>query len=187
MQPGAGVGPVALRGAQRDTQCGGRLAAGHAGEVAQVDDLGGQRVGLLEPVECLVESEPVVRGRLGDVERRCQIDALAVAAVPDAPLAPCLLDEDAAHGEPRRREEMAAAVPRLLALRADQAQVRLMDQCGCFQCLAGPLRRQPCRGELAQLIVDQRQKLPCGRGIARLDGTEDARDFANAAASGRKK
>ena len=68
--------------------------------------------------------------------------------------------------------------PRLSQGRAssasDQPQVGLVDQGGGLERLAGLLLRQPLRGEPAQLVVDQRQQLLGGLGVAPLDGGEDA-------------
>ena len=68
--------------------------------------------------------------------------------------------------------------PRLSHVRAvvgaDEPEVRLVDQGGGLERLAGLLLGQPLGGELAQLVVDQRQELLGGLGVALLDGREDA-------------
>ena len=58
--------------------------------------------------------------------------------------------------------------------RPDEPEVGLVDQGRGLEGLPGLLLRQPLGGELAQLVVDQRQE-PLGRlGVALLDGREDA-------------
>ena len=61
-------------------------------------------------------------------------------------------------------------------LAADQPQVRLVDQGGGLQRLAGLLLGQLLGRQLAQLVVDQRQELLGGVRIAALDGGQDAGD-----------
>src|SRR5262249_26964545 len=56
---------------------------------------------------------------------------------------------------------------------------RLVDQCGGLKRLPRMLLGQLLRRQLAQLVVDQRQELAGGAGIALLDGGEDARDFGH--------
>ena len=57
---------------------------------------------------------------------------------------------------------------------SDQPEVRLVDQGGGLERLAGLLLRQPLGGQLAQLVVDQRQELLGRLGVALLDRREDA-------------
>ena len=90
-----------------------------------------------------------------------------------------LLDEDAAHGLGRRGEEVAAAVPAPGRLVADQPEVGLVDQGRGLERLARLLLRQPLGGELAQLVVDQRQELLGRLRVALLDGREDACDVVH--------
>ena len=49
-----------------------------------------------------------------------------------------------------------------------------MDQGRGLERLPGLLLGQPLRGQLAQLVVDQRQQLLGGLRVALLDGREDA-------------
>ena len=49
-----------------------------------------------------------------------------------------------------------------------------MDQGRGLERLPGLLLGQPLRGQLAQLVVDQRQELLGGLRVALLDGREDA-------------
>ena len=58
--------------------------------------------------------------------------------------------------------------------RADEPEVRLVDQGGGLERLAGPLPGQPMGGQPAKLVVDQREKLIGRLGLAFLDGHEGA-------------
>ena len=57
---------------------------------------------------------------------------------------------------------------------SDQPEVGLVDQGRGLERLAGLLLRQPLGGQLAQLVVDQRQELLGRLRVALLDGREDA-------------
>ena len=57
---------------------------------------------------------------------------------------------------------------------ADQPQVRLVDQGRRLERLAGLLLASLCGRQPAQLVVDQRQELRRGTGVALLDGVQDA-------------
>ena len=72
---------------------------------------------------------------------------------------------------------MAAAAPLLGLLDIDQAQVGLVDQGGGLERLPRFLVGQLLGGQLAQLVIDQRQQLRGGVGVALLDGGQDARHF----------
>ena len=92
----------------------------------------------------------------------------AAAALP-GPLATGVVDEDAAHGLGRRREEVVATLPFPGLVPADQPDVGLVHQSGGLDGLAGLLPRQPPGGELAEFVVDQRQQLLGRPGVAVLD------------------
>src|SRR5262249_17234241 len=62
---------------------------------------------------------------------------------------------------------------------AHQPQVGLVQQRGRLQGLAGLFLGQLLGRESAQLVVDQRQELLRGRGVALLDGGQDARDLGH--------
>ncbi len=96
----------------------------------------------------------------------------------DAPFAPRLLNQDAAHRLGRGTQEMTATLPGLFRA-ANQAKICLMDQRGRLQGLARLLLGHFLGGKLAQFIVDQRQKLLGGFRIALLDGAQDVRNVAH--------
>src|SRR5438128_718287 len=60
MEPGAGVGPVALGGRRGDAEEPGRLGAGEAAEIAQLDQLRLDRVLSGQLAQRLVDGQQVV-------------------------------------------------------------------------------------------------------------------------------
>ena len=64
-------------------------------------------------------------------------------------------------------------------LRIHQPEVGLVDQRRGLERLAGLLLGHLCGGQLAQLVVDQRQELLGGVRVALLDGGQDARHLAH--------
>ena len=91
---------------------------------------------------------------------------------------PGALDENAPHGFRRRREELCATGPTWLVL-SGQAQPGFMNQRGGLESVAGTFARHLVRGQPAQFVIDERQQLLGGLGLALLDGFEDARDVAH--------
>jgi hypothetical protein len=59
-----------------------------------------------------------------------QLDTVEAATMANAPFAAGSFDENAAHGLGGGREEVAATVPALLRLGADEPQIGLVDQGG---------------------------------------------------------
>src|SRR5262249_58566978 len=88
-----------------------RCGRGQAGEVRRVDEPGGDRIGLFESLQGLVQGRPVLLDGLRDFERLVQIDTLSAAAMPHPSFAASLFDEDTAHGQAGRSEEMSPTVP----------------------------------------------------------------------------
>jgi hypothetical protein len=125
------------------------------------------------------EGQQVVVGRLD--EDRVEVDSNShpISASLQPLAAPGSLDQDAPHRLGRRGEEVAPAVERLRRVGPDEPQVRLVDERRGLERLPRRLARQPCRGEPAELLVDQRQERPGGPGVALLDGREDARHVAH--------
>ena len=74
---------------------------------------------------------------------------------------------------------MASAFPSLGTILVHQPQVGLMDQGRGLQRLPGRLLGHPLGGELAQLVVDERQELLRGVRVALLDGAQDSSDFGH--------
>src|SRR5262245_29552817 len=65
------------------------------------------------------------------------------------------------------------------SLVANQPKIGFVNQCRGFERLSRFLLREPLSRELAQLVVDERQKLFGGGRVALLDGRKDARDLAH--------
>ena len=90
-----------------------------------------------------------------------------------------VINQNSPHGFGRRTKEMPAAVPVPGLIHVDQSQIRLVDQRRGLQRLPRPLLRQALGGQLAQLVIDQRQQLGSGVRVALLDGGQDARDVTH--------
>jgi hypothetical protein len=161
---------VPVRGARGDAQDFGRLVPRQAREVAQLDQAGLQRVAPGELGEGRVQGqERLVRLGCGR-EVRVQLLTLPAAAVFEPPLAPGVLDQDTPHRFGGGGEEVFPGVPVLRVVHAGQAQVGFVDQRRGVEGLARLLLRQLLGGQPAQLVVDQRQELLGGVGVALLDG-----------------
>src|SRR5262249_49302242 len=124
-EPRAGERPAAIGGAVRDGEQVRRLFQRQPGEVVELDKIGRGRIGGGQLVERLVDGEPVRAGGGGGREVVGQLDPDGVAPALEAGLAAGGLDEDAAHGLGRGREEVPAAVELLVP---DEPQVRLVDE-----------------------------------------------------------
>ena len=98
----------------------------------------------------------------------------------EARFAASVLDHDAAHRLGSGGEEVSAVVPRLGRVVAGETQVRFVYQGGRVERLAGFLAGELPRRQLAQFVVDQRQELVRGVGLAPLDLTEDAGHLTHA-------
>src|SRR5262249_61305168 len=105
LEPGPGIGPVAVGGGRGDAQHLGGLLAGQAGKVAQLDELRLLGIDRGQLLEGLVEGEQlVVRLGCGDGLEglSSQVAAALLGTLPAG-----VVDQDTAHGGGRRREEMA--------------------------------------------------------------------------------
>ena len=102
------------------------------------------------------------------------VKSSAVAAVLLALLSAGIFNEDAPHGFRRGGEEVAAVVPAGGVGGVDEPQICLVDGGRRVQRVAGRFLGHPGCREFAQLLVDQRQKLPGGVRIALFDGGKDA-------------
>ncbi len=77
-----------------------------------------------------------------------------------------VFDQNPAHGFGRGRKEMPAAIPGPVGLAADQSQIGFVDERGGLERLPRRLSRQPLCSEPPQLVVDERQQLASGAGLA---------------------
>jgi hypothetical protein len=96
----------------------------------------------------------------------------------DGLLPPGYLDPDAAHG--LGGEEVVPAVPVPGLVPADESDVRLVDEGGRLQSLAGLLLGQ-AGGELAHLVVHEREQLGGCRRVPGCCRVEELRDVGHAA------
>ena len=127
-----------------------------AREIAELNQLSGLRSVGGQVAERLVQRQQlVVFVRLGDVQS-VQSDALAIAAVLGPAFAAGVVDEDATHRLGGSGEEMAATVPVLVRIVADQTQIGFVDQSGGVERLSRLLVGEFLGGQKTQFVVDQR-------------------------------
>jgi hypothetical protein len=151
-----------------------------------VDQLSGLRLYRHQPGQRLVQRQQVFGALRGSDGEAIEVEPLAPAAPLDAAASAGAFDEDAAHGLGGGGEEVPAAVPRRRLVHVHQAKVRLMHQRRGLERLPRLLLGEPLPRQPAQLVVDQRQQLIGGLGVALFDGGKDARDLAHAAQDNRR-
>src|SRR5262249_39384881 len=103
----------------------------------------------------------------------------AAAAVLAAALAARIIDEDPPHRLGGSGEEVSAAVPVPPLALPHPPQVGFVDQGGGLQRLAPRFVGQALSSQLGQFVVDQRQQLLGGAGIALFDVGQDAGNFTH--------
>ena len=101
---------------------------------------------------------------------------LKFTAMLDPFLAAMLLDKNPSHGFRGRGKKMAATVPSLRRFNIDETNVRLVNEGRRLKGLPWLFLGQFCGGQLAQLVVDQRQEPLGGIWVARLDLRQYLRD-----------
>ena len=122
-------------------------------------------------------SRDEIAARFGDHQRFVERHRLRAAAPLLIVLRPREVDEDAAHQARRHRQEMDAVLPVDL-LRADQAQVGLVDQRGRLQAVPGALASHAAARDAMQLLVDERHQLLEGGFVAATPREQQAGDAA---------
>ena len=165
---------MALGGCAGNPEDARGVLLGQPGEVAELHELGLDRVLGFELRQGLVEGQEVLGGGRGRDVDVVEVLPLQPAAVLLGPLAAGVLDEDATHRLGRRGEEVAAAIPPLGLLAIDEPEVGLVDQGGGLERLPRLLLGEPLLGEPPELAVDERQELLGRPRVALLDGREDA-------------
>ena len=95
MQPGAGVGPVAVDRARAFAQDFGDLGNRQAREVLELDDFSGCVVLAAQGFKRIIQGDEVVDGGGDRIGHGIVVEPLLVTAVLDAMLAPVVVDEDA--------------------------------------------------------------------------------------------
>ena len=101
------------------------------------------------------------------------------AAVLFGLFAACGIDEDAAHRFGRGGKEVSPAGPRVVRRATDEPDVGLVDEGGRLERLAGLLDGQSLRRQFPQFVVDEREELLGGVGVAPLGGGQDVGDLAH--------
>src|SRR5262245_19283893 len=179
VQPRTGISPGVVSGSDRNVERLGDFLHRQADEETQFHQVGRHGIDGREVVQDVVDRQRFldIAGRrdAGFVQFVPTVLAAALRRMPS----PGLIDEDAAHGLGSGGEEVAAAIPPLHLLGVHQPQIGLVDQSGRLEGLAWFLLGQLLGRQLAQLIVDQRQELLGGVGVALLDGGQDLGDFAH--------
>ena len=182
IQPGTGVGPMAIGGANGNAQGGGGLLDAQTGKPTQPHDFGDLRLLLGQPLQRLIDGQDLLRILVAFRQiKMIHVEPLPSAAVFAAFLAPCFVDENAPHGLGGSKEEMAPAIPRLFGIVADETQIGFVDQGGGVEGLSRFFVGEFLGGEFAQLVVDQRQQLIGGVQIALLDGLQNLGDGSHKA------
>jgi hypothetical protein len=170
VEPGPSEGPKVVGLPAADPHGLGGFPLRESREEAERYQLGGFWGVALELVEGVIEGHDLRGAGIHDAQRLVQFHPDTPAPVLGSPLATGPLHENPPHGLGRGGEEVAAAVPMLGLLRIHQPNVRLVDQGRGLERLAGLLLRHLLGSQFPQLVVDQRQKLFGGRGVAFFDG-----------------
>jgi hypothetical protein len=130
-------------------------------------------------VKCVTQRYQVylVVMALGELIRKRK--ANAISAVSHAGFPPSRIDEYATHGFSRGCEEVATVFPPTIISRADQPQIRFMDQRRGVERMPGLLARHVSGGESTQFLIDQWKQLVGRGGVALLNFGKDLRYVAH--------
>src|SRR6516162_1843958 len=107
IEPGAGERPPTLGGGDGDAQRSSGFRVTHAGEEAQLDQLGLGGLLCSESGQGIVEGQQLVGGQ-ADLLNIDERDPATTATVPRGSLAASVIDEDEAHGFGGGGEKVAA-------------------------------------------------------------------------------
>ena len=185
MKPGTRVVPVAVGRCGRHAEGLAGLVHGQSREVTQFDQPGRGRIPVGQLCQGVIESQQLVRRSGGSQVNGINVESLAAAAAFFGALLP-------RRSMRMRRIASAAAAkkcPRLSQRCSEHAAAspvptsRMYASCTRrrrLKGLAGLFLGQLPRRQLAQLLVNQRQELLGGMGIALLDAAQDARELVHA-------
>jgi len=158
MQPRLREVPVPDDGKRRDVQNAGGLFNAQAAEEAQFDDFALPGVQLREPVQGFVEREQIrsaVRRANNVFFQRYRPDAASPLLIATRA---GMVDKNAAHDLRSDAIKVRPIFPpRVFPIR--QAQVSLVDQGSCLECVLGILASHGPAGQPAQLCINQRRHL----------------------------
>lgn len=175
MEPGAGVGPLAVGGSRRYAEHLSNLGKPQAREISELNHFGRLGLDLFEPMQRFIKSNNVLGRRrslhLQGVKRLPFNVATALVGLPAAGM----VDENSPHRLRGGREKVGAVLPTGINF-ANQAEICLMHQ-GCrLERMTGRFDRHAMTRQPAQLVINQRQQLTSGLGLTRVDRPEDLRD-----------
>ena len=120
---------------------------------------------MLEPFEGIVDGQNIKSRFWGDNIEMFEIFMLVPAAMTQAFLTACLLDQNTPHGLGSGGEKMATAVPVWLVLPGltsgvgDQTKICFVNECGSLKGLPWLFLSQPLSSQLTQFMINQRQQL----------------------------
>src|SRR5262249_43244343 len=149
------------------------------GEKSQLYELGLHRILHFQLGQRLIKADQFVLAlRFGQISD-LQVNPLESSTMLFGLLVPGRFDQDPPHRLGGRHEEMSPAVPFGRIIR--QPNIGFMHEGRRLKRLARTLLSQFRRRQFAQLVVDQREELIRGLGIALLNRRQDGRDFVHAA------
>lgn len=156
----------------------GNFRDGHADEVAHLNYFRRLRILLCQRRQRVVHSQQFL-GRHGHGDARLvQFVTNELSAVFDPLFAPGFVDQDLLHRRGSGLEEMPA-VGELLASVSSDLQPSFVHERRGLQRLTGFLISHADSRQLAQFLIDQREKLICSFGIARINGAEQLGDVGH--------
>jgi hypothetical protein len=109
--------------------------------------------------------QQLFRGRFGCNLHVGKRHTLAISAVPASPLPPSAIDQNPPHRLSCHPEEMAPVGETVIA---NQSHVRLVDESGGVESVAGGFGGNPRGGKFPQLVVNERQQLGSGLAVTLL-------------------
>ena len=176
-EPRPRVLPVSVGNCPGKTQCLARFLDGEPPEQVDLSDPRCSGVFLPESGQQFVQRQDEI-GILGE---GTDLIELFQPQPPAGPLQsfpiPRMIDQDPPHGLSRGGEEVAAAVEVLIP---DQPQVGFVDQSGRVEGVADDFGGHFHRGQLSQLVVEEREQFRGGLTVAVLGSFEEVGDFGHA-------
>ena len=180
MEPDAGKFPDIVSFSRRDLQNLSRLLVREARKITKIDQLHGLGLRLGQLFECFVKCDEVVIFRRNGWLDFAQRYLLSISPTFQSFLAMGLINQKSTHRFSSRSKEVAARIPVLCLFDIDKPKVGIMHQCRRLQRLPRLFLRHLRGGELAQLIVNERQQFRGCLGIAVFDRLQDAGDVRHA-------
>ena len=112
-----------------------------------------------------------------EIDRRGMFHAIGLPTALDRRARPRRVDENPAHDAGAHREEMCAIGPIQIST-VDQAQIRLVHECGRLQSVTGALVPHVAARHAVQLVVDERREAIKGRRISAPPRLQQTGDFS---------